>query len=113
MTRSTKLKREIQARSFYPRDNKNHRLRNFLSRIAPARFPASEVVLIDCVLTDVVGAVGWRLDQVTQPAGEAPNVHYWEYNSHDSGGRPVDMGRRLVIARQLKLPDDEKAIAKL
>jgi pectin methylesterase-like acyl-CoA thioesterase len=84
---------------------------NFLSRIAPARFPASEVVLIDCVLTDAVGAVGWRLDQVTQPAVAAPNVHYWEYNSHDSGGRPVDMGRRLVIARQLKLPDDEKAIA--
>jgi pectin methylesterase-like acyl-CoA thioesterase len=84
---------------------------NFLSRVAPARFPASEVVLIDCLLTDAVGAVGWRLDQVTQPAVEAPNVHYWEYNSHDSGGRPVDMGRRLVIARQLKLPDDEKAIA--
>jgi pectin methylesterase-like acyl-CoA thioesterase len=84
---------------------------NFLSRIAPARFPASEVVLIDCLLTDAVGAVGWRLDQVTQPAAEAPNVHYWEYNSHDSAGRPVDMSRRLVIARQLKLPDDEKAIA--
>jgi pectin methylesterase-like acyl-CoA thioesterase len=84
---------------------------NFLSRIVPARFPASEVVLIDCVLTDAVGAVGWRLDQVTQPATEALNVHYWEYNSHDSGGQPVDMGRRLVIARQLKLPDDEKVIA--
>ena len=84
---------------------------NFLSRIAPDRFPASEVVLIDCLLTDAVGAVGWRLDQVTQPAVEAPNVHYWEYNSHDSDGRLVDMSRRLVIARQLKLPDDGKAIA--
>ena len=84
---------------------------NLLSRIAPARFPASEVVLIDCLLTDVVATVGWRLDQVTQPAVEAANVHYWEYNSHDSGGRPVDMSQRLVIARQLKLPDDGKAIA--
>jgi pectin methylesterase-like acyl-CoA thioesterase len=83
---------------------------NFLSRIAPARFPASEVVLIDCLLTDAVGAVGWRLDQVNQPAAEAPNVHYWEYNSHDSAGRPVDMSRRLAIARQLQLPDDGKAI---
>ena len=84
---------------------------NFLSRIAPARFPASEVVLIDCLLTDAVGAVGWRLDQVNQPASEAPNVHYWEYNSHDSAGRPVDMSQRLVIARHLKLPDDGKSIA--
>jgi pectin methylesterase-like acyl-CoA thioesterase len=84
---------------------------NFLSRIAPARFPASEVVLIDCLLTDAVGAVGWRLDQVNQPAAEAQSVHYWEYNSHYSAGRPVDMSQRLVIARQLKLPDDGKAIA--
>jgi pectin methylesterase-like acyl-CoA thioesterase len=84
---------------------------NFLSRVAPARFPASEVVLIDCVLTDAVGAVGWRLDQVTQPAVEAPNLHYWEYNSHDSSGRPIDMRQRLSIARQLKFPDDGKTIA--
>jgi pectin methylesterase-like acyl-CoA thioesterase len=84
---------------------------NFISRIAPARFPASEVVLIDCVLTDAVGAVAWRLDQVTQPATAARNVHYWEYNSHDSGGRPLDMSQRLAIARQLKLPEDEQAIA--
>jgi pectin methylesterase-like acyl-CoA thioesterase len=84
---------------------------NFLSRVAPARFPASEVVLIDCTLTDAVGAVGWRLDQVTQPAVEAPNVHYWEYISHDSVGRPVDISQRLAIARQLKLPDDGKTIA--
>ena len=83
---------------------------NFLSRIAPVRFPASEVVLIDCLLTDAVGAVGWRLDQVNQPAAEASQVHYWEYNSHDSAGRPIDMSQRLTIARQLKLPDDGKAI---
>lgn len=84
---------------------------NLLSRIAPARFPASEVVLIDCLLTNAVAAVGWRLDQVTQPTVEAPNVHYWEYNSHDSNGQPIDMSQRLVIARQLKLPDDGKVIA--
>ena len=84
---------------------------NFLSRVAPARFPASEVVLIDCLLTHAVGPVGWRLDQVTQPSVEATNVHFWEYNSHDSGGRPVDMSQRLINARQLKLPDDRGVIA--
>ena len=80
---------------------------NFLSRITPGRFPHSEVVLLDCVLTDAVGAIAWRLDQST----EAPNVHFWEYHSHSPNGAPVDTSRRLAIARQLKLPDDQDTIA--
>jgi pectin methylesterase-like acyl-CoA thioesterase len=79
---------------------------NVLSRIMPARFPASEVVLINCQLTDAVGAVGWRLDQAT----EAPNVHFWEYNSHDANGKPVDMSKRLSVAKQLKQPEDAQTI---
>lgn len=79
---------------------------NYLSRIDPGRFPASEVVLINCTLTDAVAAVGWRLDNAT----EAPNVHYWEYKSHYPDGKPVDMSRRLAIAKQLKLPDDKELI---
>ena len=53
----------------------------------PARFPASEVVLINCKLTDAVGPVGWRLDQAT----EAPDVHFWEYNSHDAAGKRAEV----------------------
>jgi hypothetical protein len=81
---------------------------NFLSRIAPGRFPYSEVVLLDCVLSAAVGAIAWRLDQST----EAPNVHFWEYHSHDRMGTATDMGRRLSIARQLKLPGDKETITK-
>ena len=80
---------------------------NVLSRIAPGRFPASEVVLIDCVLTGAVEAVGWRLDQAT----EAPNVHFWEYNSRDPDGKPVDTSRRLAASRQLTLPEDRETIS--
>jgi pectin methylesterase-like acyl-CoA thioesterase len=80
---------------------------NFLSRIAPARFPASEMVLIDCVLTGAVGAVAWRLDQ----AKEAPNVHFWEYRSHDAEGKPADTSGRLAAGRQLTLPNDAETIA--
>ncbi len=79
---------------------------NFLSRIAPARFPASEVVLINCTLSDAVGAVGWRLDMAT----EAPTVHFWEYNSHDAAGKPVDMSKRLPSAKELKQPEDRQTI---
>jgi pectin methylesterase-like acyl-CoA thioesterase len=80
---------------------------NVLSRIAPARFPASEVVLIDCTLTDAVSPVAWRLDQAT----EAPGVHFREFNSHDAAGKPIDMSRRLAAARQLKLPEDRETVS--
>jgi pectin methylesterase-like acyl-CoA thioesterase len=80
---------------------------NFLSRIDPGRFPASEVVLLDCVLTDAVSPVGWRLDR----AVSAPNIHFWEYNSHDADGKPVDMSKRLEVAKRLQLPDDKERIA--
>ncbi len=80
---------------------------NVLSRIAPGRFPASEVVLIDCTLTGAVSLVAWRLDQAT----EAPGVHFWEFNSHDPGGNLIDTSRRLAAARQLKLPEDREIVS--
>lgn len=87
---------------------------NFLSRIAPPRFPASEVVLIGCRLTDAVGAVGWRLDPAPGVAAnstiEAPGVHFWEFDSQDAAGKPLDMSKRLTNSRRLKAPDDDEAI---
>ncbi len=79
---------------------------NVLSRIAPVQYPASEVVLINCTLTEAVSPVAWRLDQAT----EAPDVHFWEYNSHDADGQPIDMSKRLAIAKQLKQPEDKQLI---
>jgi pectin methylesterase-like acyl-CoA thioesterase len=81
---------------------------NVLSRIAPARFPESEVVLINCVLTDAVAAVGWRLDQST----DAPRLHFWEYRSRDARGTPVETSRRLAASRQLTPQDDAGTIAR-
>ncbi len=102
---------------------------NFLSRIEPGRFPASEVVLLDCVLGPAVGAVAWRFDAAA-PAGAggrggaaagAPNppltppnpsgIHFWEFNSHTADGQPVDVSQRLAASRQLKPPDDAALIA--
>ncbi len=79
---------------------------NVLSRIDPQRFPASEVVLLDCVLTPAVGAIGWQLDN----SKVAPDVHFWEFNSHQDDGQPVDMSKRLPIAKQLELPEDQAII---
>jgi pectin methylesterase-like acyl-CoA thioesterase len=79
----------------------------FLARIDPRTFPASEVVLIDCTLTNAVNPVGWKLDNAT----EAPSVHFWEFNSHDPDGKPVDTSKRLPASRQLKQPEDAQIIA--
>jgi hypothetical protein len=79
---------------------------NFLSRIAPGVYPNSEVVLINCVVTDAVSPVGWRLDG----SANAPNVHFWEYNSHDAAGKPIDTSKRLEASKQLKLPEDKETI---
>lgn len=78
----------------------------YLSRIEPARFPSSEVVLLDCVLGEAVNPAGWLLNK----SDTAPDVHFWEYNSHDPGGKPVHTSKRLPASKQLKLPEDAKAI---
>jgi pectin methylesterase-like acyl-CoA thioesterase len=79
---------------------------NMLSRIEPTRFPGSEVVLIDCVLSEAVSPVAWRIERAT----EAPGIHFWEFNSHDADGKPVDMSKRLPFSKQLKQPEDAETI---
>lgn len=76
---------------------------SFLSRIAPARFPASEVVLVDCTLTEAVSAAAWRFDQ----GGDAGGVHFWEAGSRRPDGQPVDVSRRFSGSRQLTADDAE------
>jgi pectin methylesterase-like acyl-CoA thioesterase len=86
----------------------------YLSRIAPAVYPHSEVVLMDCVVGSAVSPVAWLLNvsakSTTAPTA-APDVHFWEYNSHAAAGRPVDVSKRLGVSRQLKSPDDAELIA--
>jgi pectin methylesterase-like acyl-CoA thioesterase len=78
----------------------------FLSRIVPARFPFSEVVLLNCVISNAVGPVAWRIQRTTQ----APNIHFWEFNSHSADDKPVDVSKRMPLSKQLKLPDDKELI---
>lgn len=79
---------------------------NFLARIEPVRFPYSEVALIDCTLGAAVSPVAWKLDGSTV----APNVHFWEFNSHTAAGESVDTTGRLAVSRQLKEPEDSATI---
>jgi pectin methylesterase-like acyl-CoA thioesterase len=89
----------------------------FLSRIAPATYPASEVVLLDCTMTDAVGDIAWRLDAAKgKPATEPVDVdttqlHFWEFNSHTPDGKPIDTTKRLPISHQLTQSADAERIA--
>src|SRR5580765_4362815 len=42
-------------------------------------------------------ASGWRLDNATT----APNIQFWEYNSTDLNGSPLDVSQRASFSRQL------------
>jgi pectin methylesterase-like acyl-CoA thioesterase len=90
---------------------------NVLSRIDPARFPNSEVVLIDCIMNGAVGPAAWRLDNLPAPADQNavkpetyPNIHFWEHNSRTPEGAPVDTSKRHPVSRQLKDPADAELI---
>jgi pectin methylesterase-like acyl-CoA thioesterase len=109
----------------------------YLTRIAPALYPNSEVVFLDCAMGKSCNAVGWLLNSIhhpttqpsttqpsptplattqvavvptTQPDPPAPYVHFWEFNSHDLAGNPIDITHRLPASRQLTLATDAKLI---
>ena len=66
----------------------------FLARIDPNVFPFSQVVYINCALGAQVMPAGWRLDNSTT----APNVQFWEYNSTDLNGAPLDVSQRAPFS---------------
>jgi len=79
---------------------------NYLARIEPQRFPASEVVLLDCVLTSAVGGQAWLFNG----NGPTEQIHFWEFNSHDASGKPVDTSARLAASKRLTQPADAETI---
>ncbi len=79
----------------------------FLARIEANRFPTSETILLNTMMTAVVSPAAWR----APTGGDASNVHFWEYNSRDQEGKPVDVARRLPSSKQLTDAADKDIIA--
>ncbi|MET0341198.1 MAG: pectinesterase family protein [Polyangiales bacterium] len=83
--------------------------RNGSATATSTNFPFAEMVLID-VKTHGVPPAGWG--PVEEPPGfDSSNVRFFEHNTTDMAGRPVDVSRRHPIARQLTLPGDADTIA--
>jgi pectin methylesterase-like acyl-CoA thioesterase len=80
----------------------------YLTRIDPDQFPHSQVVFIDSQMGSHIRPEAWRLDDnardgFLQPLTQAgyPNVRFWEYNTRDENGQPVDTSQRHPISRQI------------
>jgi hypothetical protein len=68
-------------------------------------YPYAEAVLINCRLNGVSPA-GWGpID------GDTSHIHFWEFNSTDADGHPVDVTARHPVSQQLTEPRDAQTIA--
>jgi len=68
-----------------------------------ANYPNSEVVLIDSRI-GAIDPAAWSL------AGDTSQQHYWEFNSRNLDGTPVDVTRRHPASRQLDAIRDAATI---
>lgn len=60
-------------------------------------YPYCEAVLLNCKLAGI-SPIGWG-----PVGGDSSKVQYWEYNSTDLDGKPIDTSRRHPVSRQLSL----------
>jgi hypothetical protein len=67
-------------------------------------YPYAEVVLLNSTLVNIAPE-GW------DAADQGGNVRFWEFNSRDQNGAPVDVSRRVPWSRQLDAVRDAKLIA--
>lgn len=67
-------------------------------------YPFAEDVLLNCTLINITPE-GWG------DADKGGNVRFWEYNSRNADGSPVDVSKRVAWSRQLDKVKDAKLIA--
>lgn len=67
-------------------------------------YPFAEVVLLNATLVNIAPE-GWS------DADKGGNVRFWEYQSKNADGSPVDVSRRVPWSRQLDKEKDAKLIA--
>jgi len=84
--------------------------KNVLARIPDnggRNYPYAEMVLINCRI-DGIEPDAWTVQPLPW---DSSKVKFWEFNSKDLKGRPVDVSKRHPVSKQLTLPKDAKLIA--
>jgi hypothetical protein len=74
-----------------------------------ANFPFAEMVLINS-RTSGVPVEGWGPIEPA-PGFDSSNVKFWEFDTRDMQGRPVDVSKRHPVSKQLTEAQDAKTIA--
>lgn len=72
-------------------------------------FPYAEMVLIN-TRTQGIPPQGWGPIEA-EPAFDWSNVRFWEHNTTDMAGRPLDVSQRHPVSRQLTSAADARTIA--
>jgi pectin methylesterase-like acyl-CoA thioesterase len=68
-----------------------------LARIDVGAYPASHVAYINCQLGSHIAPVGWMLTAGT----DTSQLRFWEYQSVDPAGAPIDVSQRMAGSEQL------------
>ncbi|HXU63422.1 MAG TPA: hypothetical protein VN962_17105, partial [Polyangia bacterium] len=68
-----------------------------LGRIDVSAYPASQVAYINCQLASGIASTGWTITGGT----DTSMLRFWEYQSVDAGGQPVDVSQRVSGSKQL------------
>ena len=71
-----------------------------LARIDPARYPFSHVAFINCAMGKFVTPAGWVFDGPGAAASKE-HIRFWEFQSTDLAGKPLDVSQRIAGSRQL------------
>ncbi len=71
-----------------------------LARIDPGRFPHSHVAFINCAMGKFVTPAGWIFDGPGAAASKE-TTRFWEFQSTDLTGKPLDISQRIAGSRQL------------
>lgn len=74
--------------------------RYVLARIDPAVYPYSHVAFINCRIGSFLSPAGWAFDGPVATATKE-HIRFWEYQSTDLDGKPLDVSRRLAGSTQI------------
>jgi pectin methylesterase-like acyl-CoA thioesterase len=69
---------------------------NMLARIDVSAYPASHVAYINCQMSNIA-PTGWTITGGTPTAA----LRFWEYQSTDAAGNPLDVSQRAVGSTQI------------